>query len=145
MMRIISALLVSLSLFAAPALADEDYNIAGSWSFSARIDGGCSFGGSAFLEKRPSGKFQCELTARQSCETLEEDFIVRQSCDVTVLGNQVSIRSQIVEFVNGFESPFYFPDNFTLTIKSDSEMFGALVSSGSARPSEWRRSEEGIS
>ena len=61
------------------------------------------------------------------------------------MGNQVSVRSEIAEFINGHTSPYYHPDNFSLTIRSDTEMFGALVSSGSTHPAEWRRAEGGIS
>ena len=55
------------------------------------------------------------------------------------------ILRRIVEFVNGFGSEFYYPDNFTLTIESSSRLYGALVSAGGTRPAEWIRDERGIS
>lgn len=134
---------LSLSLLAPTALADT--NIAGQWTFSANISDDCSFGGTAFLEKTGEATFKGELTARQSCPDLPEDYLVRQDCSASVLGNQLSVRCHIVEFINGFESPFYAPDNFTLTIQSASRMHGALVSAGSVLPAEWKRAEGGIS
>ena len=139
-------MLIGLAGFAiAPASADAPANIAGHWTFNARVDESCTFGGTARLEKTDEGTYRCELTARQSCTALEDDYLVRQSCQVSVFGNQVSVRSTIEEFINGFSSPYYYPDNFALTIQSDDYMFGTLVSSGSTKPSEWRRSEGGIS
>lgn len=132
-----------LLLLAFPAQADT--NIAGHWTFSADIDPDCSFGGTAHLEKTADGEYKGELTARQSCVELPEDYLVRQDCKATVLGNQLSVRCQIVEFINGFESQFYYADNFTLTIQSASRMHGALVSSGNILPAEWKRAEGGIS
>lgn len=142
MIRWLSACLF-LCLLAQPALADT--NIAGQWTFTANISSDCTFGGSAHLEKTGDTTFKGELTARQSCVELPEDYLVRQDCNASVLGNQLSVRCRIVEFVNGFESPFYAPDNFTLTIQSASRMHGALVSAGSVLPAEWKRAEGGIS
>ncbi len=149
-MRLSAGLLALVMMAGAsgPVAADQDDeipNIAGSWTFTARVDPTCTFGGTAHLQQTSPGRFQCELTARQSCSGLPEDYLVRQTCEASILGNQVSVRSQIVEFLNGFESPFYYPDNFTLTIRSDTFMYGALISAGGRRPSEWRRSEEGVS
>jgi hypothetical protein len=131
------------ALLSAPAMAD--INVAGHWNFQANVEADCSFGGTAFLEKTGETTFKGELTARQSCPELPEDYLVRQTCDASQLGNQLSVRCRIVEFVNGFESEFYFSDNFTLTIESSARMHGALVSAGRARPAEWVRDEGGIS
>lgn len=136
-------LCLGLGLLAFPAQADT--NIAGQWTFTANISNGCSFGGTAHLEKTGDTTFEGELTARQSCPELPEDYLVRQYCNASVLGNQLSVRCRIVEFINGFESPFYAPDNFTLTIQSASRMHGALVSAGNVMPAEWKRAEGGIS
>lgn len=141
-MRWLAALL-ACSLISGPAFADA--NLAGQWTFNANIPEDCTFGGSAFLEKTGETTYRGELTARQSCTLLPEDYLVRQDCDASVLGNQLSVRCRIVEFINGFESDFYYPDNFTLTIESDARMYGALVSAGRANPAEWKRAEGGIS
>lgn len=132
-----------LGLLSAPAMAD--INVAGHWNFEANVDADCSFGGTAFLERTGETTFKGELTAHQSCPELPEDYLVRQACEASQLGNQLSVRCRIVEFVNGFESEFYFADNFTLTIESSARMHGALVSVGPARPAEWVRDEGGIS
>ena len=141
-MRILAAALLAI-LSALPAAADT--NIAGHWTFSANVDNDCEFNGQAFLEKTGDGQFSGEVTARQSCPILEEDYLVRQQCDASKLGNQLSVRCRIVEFLSGKETPFYYPDNFTLTIESAVRMHGALVSSGMAKPAEWVRAERGIS
>ena len=137
------ALAIGASLLACPAMADV--NVAGHWTFEAILDEGCTFGGTAYLERTEENRFTGEITARQSCVTLPEDYLVRQNCSASQLGNQLSVRCQIVEFVNGFESEFYYPDNFTLTIESSSRLYGALVSAGGTRPAEWIRDERGIS
>ncbi|MEL6861343.1 MAG: hypothetical protein AAGL11_05855 [Pseudomonadota bacterium] len=135
--------LLALCALGAPAWAEA--NIAGHWTFSANIQQDCSFGGTAHLEKTGETTFEGELTATQSCVSLPEDYVVRQDCSASKLGNQLSVRCRIVEFINGFDSAYYYPDNFTLTIESGARMHGALVSAGSANPAEWTRAEGGIS
>lgn len=139
--------LIALALIAGfiPWIATAEANIAGHWTFQAVMENDCSFGGTAHLEKTGDSRFSGEVTARQSCPSLPEDYLVRQACDASQLGNQLSVRCRIVEFINGFESEFYYPDNFTLTIESSARMHGALVSAGRTRPAEWIRDEGGIS
>ena len=141
-MRMFAAALLAF-LCALPAAADD--NIAGHWTFTANIQADCEFGGQAFLERTGENQFEGEVTARQSCSILEEDYLVRQTCAASQLGNQLSVRCRIVEFISGNETAFYYPDNFTLTIESAARMHGALVSSGMAKPAEWVRAERGIS
>lgn len=126
------------------AAADEAANVAGHWTFTARVGLGCEFGGKAFLEQVEPNKFEGELTARQSCPELPDDYIVRQDCQASRLGNQLSVRCEIKEFLTDFESAYYYPDNFTLTIASSDRMHGALVSATTA-PAVWQRDEAGIS
>ncbi len=134
-----------LILITGSAMAEERVNIAGQWTFIADISDDCSFGGTATLMHKEAGRYSAELTARQSCPLLEDDYLVRQNCSVRVLGNQASVRCTIVEFINGFGSEYYYPDNFTLTIASSERMHGALVSAGNVNPAEWKRAEGGIS
>ena len=141
-MRALAALLISAAISGG---AYAEANIAGHWTFEANIPEDCSFGGTARLEKTGDTTYKGEITATQSCPTLPEDYVVRQDCNASKLGNQLSVRCRIVEFVNGFQSDFYYPDNFTLTIESGARMYGALVSAGSANPAEWIRAEGGIS
>lgn len=126
------------------AQADEAANPAGKWVFTADISPTCEFSGQAFLEQTAPNRYTGEITARQSCPELPEDYLVRQDCKATRLGNQLSVRCQIAEFLNGFESEFYYPDNFTLTIASSQRMHGALVSASTA-PAVWTRDDGGIS
>lgn len=131
------------------AAADEDstnsINIAGQWSFTARIQAECTFGGTANLKHIGDNKYTGELTAQQDCIGMDAPYLVRQDCDASVLGNQVSVRCRIAEFINGVESDNYYPDNFALTVASPSRLFGSLVSVGAPNPAEWKRSESGIS
>jgi hypothetical protein len=136
-------LAISAGLFCAPALADA--NIAGHWKFEAVIENDCTFAGTAHLEKVAEDRFTGEVTAHQSCPMLPEDYLVRQDCSASQIGKQVSVRCHIAEFINGFESAFYYPDNFTLTIESSARMHGALVSAGRTRPAEWIRDKGGVS
>lgn len=128
-----------------PVQISDNINIAGHWSFNARIQTECTFGGTAVLTSSGVDTYSVDLTARQSCVSLEEDYLVRQECVGRQFGNQLSVRCKIAEFLNGFESPYYYSDNFTLTIASGARMHGALISAGNASPAEWTRSEGGIS
>lgn len=140
-----ATLIFATALTATPALAEVEPNIAGRWTFTAKLQIDCSFSGTASLQHDGNGKYSGELTARQSCTSLEQDYLVRQNCVASKFGNQLSVRCQIAEFINGFESGSYYPDNFTLTIASDKRMHGALLSAGDANPAEWKRTEGGIS
>ena len=82
------ACLIALPAFAEAGVADT--NIAGHWTFEANIAEECEFGGQAYLEKTGEDRFQGEVTARQSCIGLEEDYLVRQECAASQLGNQLS-------------------------------------------------------
>lgn len=141
-MRELAIAICSL-LMTLPAAADA--NIAGHWKFEAIVEADCEFAGTAHLERTGETTFKGEVTAHQSCVQLPEDYLVRQECEASQSGNQLSVRCRIVEFVNGFESAFYYADNFTLTIESAARMHGALVSNGRTRPAEWVRDEGGIS
>ena len=143
-------ILLSLSAMISAALVtptpvNDETNISGHWTFTARIHSQCNFGGTAHLSQINPETYAVELTARQSCAYMDEDYLVRQDCAATQLGNQLSIRCNIKEFVNGNQSEFYYPDNFTLTIASSSRMHGALISAGGFDPAEWTRNEGGIS
>lgn len=123
----------------------DDANIAGHWTFTAQLEIDCSFAGTARFEHQGDNKYTGELVATQSCPELEQDFVVRQDCRISQINSQVSVRCTIVEFINGFESGAYYPDNFALTVASPKRMYGALVSAGDAKPAEWLRSEGAIS
>ena len=139
--------LLALCAVAMPVQAQEPApNIAGVWTFEAQIGNGCSFSGQATVQrKKKTSRYVCELTARQSCPLIDIEYLVAQTCKMTVTGNQVSVRSEIKEFLQGEESPSYYPDSFTLTIRDASTMFGALLSPYGASRAQWRRAEGGIS
>jgi len=148
------ACLALSGLLASTASADADPNdILGAWSFQTQPyrDGQCVMTGTMYLSDDPAqeeGIYGCELTALEMC-SLWGQSIVRQTCEARRFGNQVSVRSEIAEVLErkGEFEDFafnYVPDNFALTVKSASRMYGALVSAVSA-PVEFRRRTEGIS
>ena len=127
--------------------ATDKTDVLGTWSFQTRPyrDGECVMTGTMNLSPHPdAGKYTCELTAVEMCNFWGRS-VVRQSCEASRFGNQVSIRSQIEEMLESkVEGLIYMPDNFTLTIESADRMFGALVSAVTA-PAEFRRANDGIS
>ena len=108
----------------------------------------CTFDGTAFIGEALEGGIACELTAHQSCPVIGQDeevaWTVRQVCTIEREGDQVLLRSEIREFLNGNYSDSYLPDNFILTIKNGQLMEGELVSYA-AHPARWTRDEGPIS
>ncbi len=144
-MRILAIMLTALALPMQAANAEANIPVAGHWTFTANLKIDCTFAGTGYLKPDGDGKYVGEITARQSCPSLPEDYLVRQDCNATRLGNQLSVRCRIVEYINGYNTGHYYPDNFTLTIASPRRMHGALVSQGGVKPAEWLRTEGGIS
>lgn len=145
--RSLTAILIASALAAPAAMADsaEGANISGNWTFQAHTYDGCDFGGVTRLTPADRPNFyDCELTARQVCPALEIEWVVRQSCIAERNGDRLTIRSEIEEFLVGEPSQSYWPDNFILTVRSDSRMTGSLISHG-AHPAEFIRQAEGIS
>ena len=121
--------------------------VLGNWSFQTKPyrEGQCVMTGTMNLSPHPDeGSYTCELTAVEMCSMWGRS-VVRQSCEATRFGNQVSIRSTIEEMLESkMPEMVYVPDNFTLMIQSPERMFGALVSAVTA-PAEFRRANDGIS
>ncbi|MEM1106867.1 MAG: hypothetical protein AAGH87_10800 [Pseudomonadota bacterium] len=151
---IVGVLAVFFSVLAAPPEASaEPSDILGAWSFETDRyrDGQCVMSGTMRLWSGVSGKqsgYQCELTALEVC-TQWGQSVVRQTCDITRVDDQLTVRSQIAEVLQRkgafSEGPFnYAPDNFALTVKSHSLMFGSLLSAVNA-PVTFRRETAGIS
>ncbi len=148
----IRALGLATALAASPAAAQEGAaDISGTWAFRADIGLGCTFNGEARLT-RPSEKgapYGCELTAEQICtapdDTIVIDFVVRQTCVAERSGDRLEIVSTIDTFVRGAPTPAYFPDDFTLAIKSGERMSGFLISGQSADPAEFYRPNGAVS
>ena len=138
-------------VFMAPASHATDEkdssDILGNWTFQTKPyrDGRCMMSGTARLTPNPEpGVYDCELTAVEVCSMWGRS-VVQQSCKARRFGNQVSIRSEIEQFLESkLEGLLYVPDNFALTIQSPKRMYGSLVSAATA-PVEFIRSEEGIS
>lgn len=146
MIRIL-ALLGSLAFLANHAHAEEA-DLTGTWNFTAKLRIPCEFSGQATLkpsEDRRETDYSCEMTARQYCPELNIDYAVRQTCKVRNTRGQVWIQATIEEFLRGQDTGSYYPDNFNLSVQSSSEMSGALISSGNARPAIWVRSDGTIS
>ena len=146
------ALLTAALLAVTPAMAQDapesdPGDILGNWTFQTKPyrDGECIMSGTARLTPHPEeGLYNCELTAIEVCSMWGRSVVV-QSCKARRFGNQVSIRSEIEQFLESKpEGLLYVPDNFALTIQNAKRMYGSLVSAATA-PVEFRRSEEGIS
>ncbi|MEQ9317220.1 MAG: hypothetical protein RLN72_15310 [Henriciella sp.] len=146
----LSLIAASLVFFAPASMASDDKDssdILGNWTFQTKPyrDGRCLMSGTARLMPNPEpGVYDCELTAVEVCSMWGRS-VVQQSCKARRFGNQVSIRSEINQFLEmKMEGLLYVPDNFALTIQSPKRMYGSLVSAATA-PAEFIRSEEGIS
>ena len=140
--------LSALLLPGAHASEDKDPgDILGNWTFQTKPyrEGRCIMSGTARMTPDPEpGVYECELTAVEVC-SLWGRSVVLQQCTARRFGNQVSIRSEIDQFLEmKMEGLLYVPDNFALTIQSSKRMYGSLVSAATA-PVEFIRSEEGIS
>jgi hypothetical protein len=151
--NIVFATMLAAGFMVSPALANpktrdtDKVDILGTWSMQTKPyrEGQCLMTGTMRLTPHPEkGRYNCELTAIEVCSMWGRS-VVRQSCEVRRFGNQVSIRSTILEMLEqkGFAGE-YLPDNFSLTVQSSKRMYGALVSAVTA-PVEFRRSENGIS
>jgi hypothetical protein len=147
--RLLAALTISLAM-AIPAAASDQRDpgdVLGTWTFQTKPyrDGACIMTGTMHLRDHPdAGLYACELTAVEVCSMWGRS-VVLQRCEARRFGDQVSVRSEISQFLEKkAEGLLYVPDNFTLTIQDESRMWGALVSAATA-PVEFRRAEEGIS
>lgn len=145
-MRAIAAIFLSLVL-ASTTSADE-VDISGTWNFAAKLRIPCEFTGKVRLSPSPDTTrtdFTCEMTARQYCPDLNIDYTVRQSCRVRNTRGQVWVQATIEEFLKGEDTGSYYPDNFNLSVHSENEMIGALISAGNSSPAIWTRSDGSIS
>lgn len=121
--------------------------ITGSWSFeSARYRGGaCVMSG--HMNIRPTAKadvYACNFTALEDC-TGQDTWVVEQSCKAVNRDGQLSIKSNIENFLEAKEfTDSYVPDNFSLQVESRERMSGLLVSAVSA-PVEFRRKPDNLS
>ncbi|MEM5516855.1 hypothetical protein WNY37_07825 [Henriciella sp. AS95] len=147
---LMTCLVVALAMSTPVASATENRDpsdILGNWTFHTKPyrEGQCLMSGTARLTPNPEeGVYDCELTAVEVC-SLWGRSVVLQQCSARRFGNQVSIRSEIDQFLESkMEGLIYVPDNFALTIQSAERMYGSLVSAATA-PVEFIRSEEGIS
>lgn len=142
----LAGLAAAATLAATAAFADvatDDVSVLGSWAFVAKTFDACEFSGVARFTSGASPTLHgCELTARQACPDMT--YVVRQSCTARRSGDQLIVRSEIEEFLEGEPTPTYWPDNFILTIKNENRMIGALLSHGS-HAAEFTRTADGIS
>ena len=151
--RLRLACLTIALLAAGPAAAAQDAgksdpgDVLGNWTFQTKPyrEGQCIMSGTMRLTPHPdAGLYNCELTAVEVCSMWGRSVVV-QSCKARRFNDQVSIRSEIEQFVESkAEGLVYVPDNFALTVQDARRMYGSLVSAATA-PVEFIRAEEGIS
>jgi len=147
-MRYFAIAIAVLFSITAPASANETIDLSGTWNFKANLRMACDFTGQAKLTPAPDtidSDYSCEMTARQYCPDLGIDYTVRQTCKVRNTRGQVWVQATIEEFLTGEDRGTYYPDNFNLSLQSNDEMVGALISAGSARSAVWIRTEGSIS
>ena len=152
MRLVLTACLAALVMLAVPgAGASEDAkdsgDILGNWTFQTKPyrEGRCVMSGTMRITPDPEpGLYACELTAVEVCSMWGRSVVLQQ-CKARRFGNQVSIRSEIDQFLESkLEGLVYVPDNFALTVQSATRMYGSLVSAATA-PAIFIRAEEGIS
>lgn len=148
MIRTLS-LLPALALLALPASAQASEplppNLSGLWNFEAHVQPICTFTGQArLIPQDDPASFDCELTARQDCPAVDVTYTVEQTCTATIEDGVLSVRSTIVNFLEGEPTQSYLPDHFELRIEDESTLDGVLLGSG-AYPAIWRRAEGAIS
>ncbi|QYJ00998.1 hypothetical protein KUV46_01065 [Thalassovita mediterranea] len=151
--RLRLACLTIALLAAGPAATAQDAgksdpgDVLGNWTFQTKPyrEGQCIMSGTMRLTPHPdAGLYNCELTAVEVCSMWGRSVVV-QSCKARRFNDQVSIRSEIEQFVESkAEGLVYVPDNFALTVQDARRMYGSLVSAATA-PVEFIRAEEGIS
>lgn len=137
------SLVCALAAYAEETVAPE--NLSGLWTFEAKVDPICRFTGQARLQPTDDpARFDCELTARQACPSVDILYVVEQSCTVTLENGVASVESSIVGFLEGEPTPNYLPDHFQLAVENAAHLKGILLGSN-AYPAEWRRAEGAIS
>ncbi len=142
---LILGLLCTAGALAEKTNAPVEHNLAGVWTVHVHDRPECEFGGQAILERSADGtSYSGELTMRHDCPEFGGATIAVQKSEISVLGNQVSVRSRIIDFPTG-NSVSYAPDNFALTIKTDQRLFGIQTDRYGTMPAEWKRQEAGIS
>ncbi|MGB3625413.1 MAG: hypothetical protein WA989_06290 [Henriciella sp.] len=142
-------LLPLIGLLALPVAAQTSAplppNLSGLWTFEADVQQICSFTGQARLIPRDDpSSYGCELTARQDCPAVDVTYTVEQTCTADVEDGVLTVRSTIVNFLEGSPTGNYLPDNFQLRIEDASTLNGVLLGTG-AYPAIWRRAEGAIS
>ena len=86
----------------------------------------------------------CAFTAVEACIG-EDRWVVEQTCEVEHHGDQITMRSSIINFIESdVITDTYAPDHFILKINSVDKMTGRLISAVSAAV-EFIRLEEIVS
>lgn len=147
----LGAAMLALGLFTSPAAAQDHPTSTdralGNWTFQSvpYRDNSCQMSGK--MQIRPSvetGGLSCAFTAVEACIG-EDRWIVEQTCEVQQNGNQIAMRSSIINFIESDLVPeTYVPDHFVLRIDSASKMSGQLISAITADV-EFVRQEENVS
>mgnify|MGYP001794664038 CR=1 FL=1 len=142
-----SAFLTATTLLSPVAIAEKAAilpDLSGTWSITT-LDDPCEFGGQATLTKSDTG-YVGQLIMRHDCPNWESGPITAlQSSTISISGNQVSVRSKIIDFPLTSWSSTYAPDHFALTIQSADRMHGIQTDRYGMKSATWVRSESGIS
>lgn len=107
----------------------------GNWRFQSvpYRDHTCQISGT--MQIRPdkqTGDLACAFTAVEACIG-QDRWIVEQTCSVEKNGDQIAMRSSIINFIESdIIADTYMPDHFVLNIDSADRMSGQLISAVSA-------------
>lgn len=147
-MRALVNALLALLLLATPALAQPRTphrqppppNLAGVWGFETAPEPtwGCVISGRAQVRATSRrGEYDVRMQAVQRCEReYREEVRTEQTCIGRYLaGGQFFLDCRLNEAPEDYE---YLPDNFHLTVRSNTLMEGRLISGWIANAS-WRR------
>lgn len=121
--------------------------IIGSWSFQTDEyrEGTCKMSGKMSIRKTSEANaFTCSFVSIEKCDGSDR-WVVEQTCEVSKHDKELTISSQIVNFLEAREfTGSYAADHFVLNIASKHLMTGSLVSAVRA-PVEFRRDKENLS
>lgn len=143
--------LIGLPCYAQDQRSEETFigqsPVVGSWSFKTTPyrQGTCKMSGNMNISPTErANMFTCSFTATEECKG-QDKWVVEQTCKAVNQDGQLSIKSSIVNFLDGKEyTASYVPDHFALNIISRELMSGSLVSAVSA-PVEFRRDADNVS
>lgn len=128
-----AALLAAGTLvLAGPALAQSAApSIEGRWCFQTEEYYSfeqCSMRGEINLTRTGEGAYRCTLLTEETCDVVPELITSEQVCTAERDGAALEVQSTVIRFTP--EGASYYPDYFSLAVRSAGEMSGRMFSPG---------------